>query len=187
MCGRPGRELRRGGPAVAQDETVTSVREKEGWLEIAAPTNAFAFVAMDLLVQQPGEAVANTNAPAAVAPPVIAAAPPVQAPSSASPAPPTIPTPAPTIPTPVAHDETATPPTPPAPRQAKRWCRTPHRPWGRPRPQWSSRSRFPRSPEPKRIVSREGKVHRALDMNAPTGFVLENTDTGLTMDYLATA
>jgi hypothetical protein len=97
-------------------------------------------------------------------------------------------TPPPSVPTPVAHDEPVTPPAPPASenKAVAPPIPAPAHPVAQPRPVLAQRNPAPKPVEPPRIISREGKVHRALDPNAPTGFILENTDTGLDMDYLYT-
>jgi uncharacterized protein YraI len=171
-----------------KEEAVTEISLKENWMEIQAPTNAWAFVALDLLDKIGGETNPPTNSVVATPPPtnsVVAPPPPVAsppplevvtnapetktavpvepekpAPAKPAPAPPppvvnTVATPAPAAPVTNAAPVEAPAPAPPPPELAR-----------------------------KRVVSREGIVHRAYSLAAPTGFALENPETGLMMDYL---
>ncbi len=205
--------------SLAKDDTVAALRQKEGWTEIQAPTNAFAFVAMDLLTNAAGEppVAAATNAPAqpapveavAVTPPPVAppVAPPVTPPVvTAAPvtAPPVLPPPVETpvvtqpvatpsvVPPPVATTEVATGKTESTSRKSSETTESS-------KPAAPAKSKVEKetsmakgkpaapAPGPKRIITREGKVHRAFDPNTPTGFVLDNIETGLRMDFLFSA
>jgi uncharacterized protein YgiM (DUF1202 family) len=192
----------RGGPGenysivgrLEKGTPVQTIRKKGGWLEIEAPTNAFAFVASEYLDKQaaaaPAPEVAAT-APPTVTPP--AAAPPapeapvvvnVPPPAVAAPAQPVeAAPPAPAAPAPTAaseadqelaalHRATApeplvTPSAPPAP--------APTAPVAPPEPVLQG---------PPREVTREGFVHRAYDIQAPSAFELHDIKTGVLTEFL---
>ena len=158
----------RGGPGenfsvlgrLQRGETINQVSNKGDWLEIEAPTNAYAFVAAQYLKQekQATPAAPTPTEPAPVAEtvtnqPAIAAAPteaPAETPTAAQPAPDTN----------AAPEVAAAPAAPTGP--------------------------IPPEPPPKRIVEREGIVRGTTSIQAPTHFELISPDTKRTMDYLYT-
>jgi hypothetical protein len=135
---------------------VKEIRTDGNWMEIEAPTNAFAFVAAEMLektaapVPPATELAANTNAaPAQPAPTVETVKPePVPAPAVE------------TVP-PVATAQPATQ-QPAAPTPAPPVDTTP----------------------PKRVVSREGTVVVSRSIQAPTSYALENHESRRTVNYL---
>jgi len=174
---------------LAKDDAVKEIRRKEGWMEIQAPTNAFAFVALELLTKvgtTTNASMAETAAPT-VAPAAPAAPPPLEvvtntaetktavpvepekattiAPVKPEPTAPAIPTPAPPV---VTETVTNAPPTQVVTNVAPVEAPAAERP----------------VLAQKRVVAREGTVRRAYSLAAPTGFALENAETGLMMDYL---
>ncbi|HXT39138.1 MAG TPA: SH3 domain-containing protein [Candidatus Angelobacter sp.] len=134
---------------------VKEIRTDGNWMEIEAPTNAFAFVAAAMLektaapVPPATELAANTNTPPAQPAPTVETVKPelVPAPAveTASPAATAQPTPQPTTPTPAPPADT-----------------TP----------------------PKRVVSREGTVVVSRSIQAPTSYALENRESRKTVNYL---
>jgi uncharacterized protein YgiM (DUF1202 family) len=139
-------------------ETVNQISAKGDWLEIDAPTNAYAYVAAQYLKQEPAApavapaTVAETvPTPAAVTneTPLVAA--PTEAPGAAAPTQPTADTNA------VAEASTNAP----NPAAAE-------------------------EPPPKRIVEREGIVRGTSSIQAPTRFELISPDNHRTIDYLYT-
>jgi uncharacterized protein YgiM (DUF1202 family) len=137
-------------------ESINQVSTKGDWLEIEAPTNAYAFVAAQYLKQEAPATIAQTEPPAAPATvtnePAIAAAP-TETPAAAVPAQPAPDTNAPA--------ETAAAPTTSATPAAE-------------------------EPPPKRIVEREGIVRGTTSIQAPTHFELISPDNKRTIDYLYT-
>lgn len=146
-------QLRRGEP-------VKQLGAKGDWLEVEAPTNAYAFIASQYLKQEAPSATPTptepTPAPTTVAEaPAIAAAP--TEPPAAAPSITPEPTEAPAVTNP--PPETAAAPATPAAEE----------------------------PPPKRIVQREGKVRATVSIQAPTRFELYSPDTGRTIDYIYTS
>jgi uncharacterized protein YgiM (DUF1202 family) len=138
-------------------DVVTQVNAKGDWLEIEAPTNAYAFVAAQYLKQEPASPVASPTEPVPVAAAVtneqpIAAAP-AEAPLAAAPTEPVINTNS----VPETSTNTAAAETPAA-----------------------------EEPPPKRIVEREGIVRGTSSIQAPTHFELVSPDNGRAIDYLYT-
>lgn len=137
-------------------EAVNQVSAKGDWLELEAPTNAFAFVAAQYLKQE----AAAPAAPAEPAPvsatvtnePAIAAAP-TEAPGTPAAAEPAAIT--------NAAPETAAAPATETPAAAP-------------------------EPPPKRIVEREGIVRGTTSIQAPTHFELVSPESRRTIDYLYT-
>ncbi len=138
-------------------DTVKVLRKVEDWVEIEAPTNAFAFVAADLLEKAP------TPPPAPAPAPVPALPAPVPAPEVV-----TLPPAEPPVP---AVTEPAKPEPLPAPELP------PQIVVSTPEPE--------QTPEvtPKRIIKREGIVRKARNIQAPTHFELEGLD-GRVINYL---
>ena len=159
----------RGGPGenfsvvgrLEKGAAIKQVKTKNGWIAIEAPTNACAFVAAEFLEMQPPPAVAVT--PPAPAPPAAANEPAVIAPVA----------PAPVAPEPVPQQSqtdqelealrlaiaAAPAPVSPAPAATN-------------------------EPVTPRIVTREGFVRRAYNIQAPADFELHDIQSGTLMDYL---
>jgi hypothetical protein len=181
----------RGGPGenysvVARLDKGTAVKEigkKEAWLEIAAPTNAFAFVASEYLEKSgaaaPAPEVAATTTPETVAPAPPPAAAPVVVNVPAEPAPVVANPPA------AAPSAGLTAPAPTAASQSDQELAAAHRPPPL-EPLVTSAATPPDAgkPETARIVTREGFVHRALNIQAPSGYELHDIKTGVLTEYL---
>lgn len=164
----------RGGPGenfkmltlLEKGTPVTEVRRSQGWMQIVPPTNAFGFVASEYLAAQP---------PAAPPPPAVApiaavvaeaAAPPAPATNAApavpetNAAPPVEAAAAPIVaPEPVAVRPTNTVPPAPAPAATREKIQP-------------------------RIVTREGYVRKALNLQAPTDYELIDVQSGALTEYL---
>lgn len=162
---------------------VVEIRSQNGWMEIAPPANAYAFVGLELLgistnvpPMETATAAAPTAAPpleSAKPPPVTAEEPiikpveqpPVEPAAKPEPNPPVAAAPVAAAPATVP-DALAIPATANTNLAAGGVAAT--------------------EPLPKRIVRREGVVRRTSSIQAPTYFELENTETGKTMNYLHT-
>jgi len=164
----------RGGPGenfsvvarLAKGTVVKDLRKNNGWLEIETPTNAFGFVGAEFLEKQaPATPTApvETAAPAPTPQVVNVAADPT-APVKAATDVPVVAAPAPVEPAPAPVVTAAAPPIPaPAPEPPKE------------------------EPLPKRVVTREGIVKKARNIQAPADFELHDTRTGELIDYLHAA
>jgi SH3-like domain-containing protein len=183
----------RGGPGenysvIAQLDKGTVVKEigkKENWLEIAAPASAFAFVASEYLEKSS-------------AAPEVAATPPPAEPAPAPPAPTPAPAPAPVVVNvpaepapPVAANAAAglTAPAPTAASQSDQELAALHRAAPAEPLVAAPTASQPDAgkPDTARIVTREGFVHRALNIQAPTGYELHDIKTGILTEYLQPA
>ena len=164
----------RGGPGenysrvaiLPKGTPVKEIRKNKGWIEIEAPTNAVGFVALDFLNVQPATApvvAANTPAPETPAP----------APTPA-PEPTAVTTPA--APVAANPNEQPTPSTPANPAEAVASTPAPA-----PAPEVSN------EPPPKRVVTREGTVKKARNIQSPTDYELHDARTGETIEYLMSA
>jgi uncharacterized protein YgiM (DUF1202 family) len=150
---------------------VKEIRTVERWMEIEAPTNAFAYVAADLLEKAPAkpeeakptEIAANTPAPTPPPTTETVKTEPVPAPATET-------TPAPTPP---ATTDTKPATTDTAPATAPAASGTIE-----PAPQV-----VPETP-PRRTVSREGVVIVSRSIQAPTDYALENMEARRTINYL---
>ena len=139
---------------------VKEIRTDGNWMEIEAPTNAYAFVAVEMLEKSaaapaPTELAANKEPAPAPPPPTVENVKPEPAPTPAvepTPAPP----PAPPTPQPVAP---APQPGPTAPADAD-------------------------TAPSKRIVSREGTVVYSRSVQAPTTYGLENRESRRIVNFL---
>ena len=134
---------------------VKEIRTDGNWMEIDAPTNAFAFVAVDLLEKTAAPATTETAANTA---PTAAPARPTATVETVKPEPPPAvglePTPAQPAPKPVATE--------PQPAQAA-----------------------PADTIPlKRLVNREGTVIVSRSIQAPTAYALESPESRRTVNYL---
>lgn len=138
-------------------EAVTQVGEKGDWLEIEAPTNAYAFVAAQYLKQEPLATVASATEPAPSSATVTNEQPIAAAPTEA---------PAATLPAELAANTNVAPET---------LTNTA-----------SSTPAAAEEPPPKRIVEREGIVRGTTSIQAPTHFELISPDNHRTIDYLYT-
>jgi len=173
----------RGGPGenysvvgrLEKGAPVNELRTEKGWIAIEPSTNAYAFVASEYLDMQP---VAAPPPPAPPPPVVVVAPPPPPVAAATEPAPAPPPPPPPVAPPPTAqsqmeqelaalHQATAAmaapppvvAPPPPAPNP------------------------IPETAEP-RVVTREGFVSKAWNIQAPADYELHDIKTGLVMDYL---
>jgi len=178
----------RGGPSenysvlgmLQKGDTFSPVTVKGSWIQIATPTNAYAFVAAMYLKQEagapapetaptpaPAPAVEPTPAPVPPAPPVVATTVPEAAPIVTQPAPPAAvvpaPTPAPEPPPAMVPSAPAAPivvdTNPPA-----------------------VDTNLP--PPPPRVATHEGYVRHALSIGAPTTFELYDPASGNAINYL---
>lgn len=170
-------------------DAVKEISTKGDWMEIEAPSSAFAFVAAQFLKQEPAGAVAAaapapatpTPAPAAVpsepapAPTTVPTGPAVAAAPTEPPA--TVPTP---TPTPAPTPEPAAAPATPAPAPAPATIPAPAA------ADTSATNAVPEEPGPPRIVQREGSVRGTVSVQAPTKFALYSADNGRLIDYLFT-
>jgi uncharacterized protein YgiM (DUF1202 family) len=169
-------------------EVVKELSTKGPWMEIEAPTNAYAFVAAQYLKQEAPSAAAiasTTPAPAAAAPattttpaPVTPATPPEPAPTTS-----TV-----TEPPPVAAAPTGTPAVTPAPAPAVTNAPPVETAALTPAPAAEGTNAVPvaeEQPPKKRIVMREGFVRGTGSIQAPTHFSLVSADaTRKMIDYL---
>jgi uncharacterized protein YgiM (DUF1202 family) len=137
-------------------DTVKNIHEKEGWVQIEAPTNAFGFVAAHLLAHKetppPPVDLTMGNQPAPVMTPVNGGSGMTVTPASGAPGS--------TVPPAGSGSETA--PAVPAPAAEAGGVPT------------------------ERVVSREGSVGDTVSIQAPTYFQLESLDDGKVIDYLYT-
>jgi hypothetical protein len=168
----------RGGPGenysivggLDQGTAVKEISRKESWLEIEAPTNAYAFVASEYLEKPAAEAPA----------PVAAAAPP--------PAPVVVNVPAEAAPAPAKPAETPSDglaaPAPTAASQADQELAASHR---TPAPVPEVTQPEAAQPGDARIVTREGYVHKAYNIQAPADFELRDIKTGELTEFLQPA
>jgi len=166
----------RGGPGenyssiviLAKGAPVKVIRSKSGWLEIETPAGAVAYVASECIDRKAPEAAAPAPGPAVtplpVRPPESVSVPPnLPAPVIAA-----DPTPAPVAEPPVPAAVTPPPVVVPPPTVA-----------------------IP-APEPetakveltKRVITREGVVKKALNIQAPSDYELHDFRTGKLIDYL---
>jgi uncharacterized protein YgiM (DUF1202 family) len=178
----------RGGPGenfsvvgrLEKGAAIKKIKMEKDWVAIEPPTNAYAYVAAEFLEMQPPPAIAAAP-PSAPAPQVV---------NVNTPAPPTAAEPAAAVPVAPApqpsevdqelaalHNATAGQPgtTPPpassAPAPAPDSAVTPA-------PAVSS------GPPPPRIVTREGFVRRAYNVQSPTDYELHDILTGRLIDYV---
>jgi len=155
----------RGGPGenfsvlgrMERGEPVSQIGTKGDWLEIEAPTNAYAFVAAQYLRQDTAAPATTPAEPAPTAETVTNEPPIAAAPTEASPA--------------TASVETTTS-TNPAPETAA--------------PTTNSAAPAVEEPPPIRIVEREGIVRGTSSIQAPTHFELVSPENGRAIDYLYT-
>jgi uncharacterized protein YgiM (DUF1202 family) len=142
-------------------EEVKPIETKGAWVEIQAPTNAYAFVAAQFLKQE--TPVATAPAVASAEQTTEPAAAPVTEPPSVVPAPTEPPATAP-----ATSQEPAT-----ASSEANTTTNT-------------APAAVSEEPPPKRIVEREGVVRGTASIQAPTSFALYSISNGRLIDYLYT-
>jgi len=160
---------------------VKEIRTTLPWMEIESPTNAFAFVALDLLEKVPGTAPTPSLAAAPAAPATNAVVE-TPAPTAAPEATNVVTTPAPV---PDTQPATAAPSEPaPAPTVA---TAEPASTNGIPVITGTvGEPTTPAEPPPRRTVSREGVVIVSRSIQAPTNFALESKESRRTINYLHT-
>jgi uncharacterized protein YgiM (DUF1202 family) len=175
----------RGGPGenfsvvgrLEKGAAIKEIKTERGWVAIEAPTNAYAFVAAEFLEMLPPPAVVVTAPPPAPTP-----APEPQVVNITTPAAPAVA--APTAPAPgpqkseteqeleALHRATAAEAAPaPVPVPA---------PAAEPAPAAAATN----EPVKPRVVTREGFVRRAFNIQAPTDFELHDIQSGKLIDYL---
>jgi hypothetical protein len=148
---------------IERGTAVRPIRTTNTWMEIEAPTNAYAFVAAEMLekTSQPPpatpELAANTTTKPA----------PVEPPPTIETVKPETPPVVGTTPT-TAATQPATPPAQPPPVAT---------------PPPAATSPVETTP-PKRVVSREGTVVISRSIQAPTSYALENRESRRTVNYL---
>lgn len=158
---------------------VKEIRTVAHWMEIESPTNAFAFVAADLL----------EKAPAAPAPTLAETAPPPATNTAAATEPPVVETvktepPPVTAPEPVPAATTEPQPAPPAASTESSSTNGILVTTGT---IGTSPSTSPTpEPPPRRTVSREGVVIISRSIQAPTSYALESKEARRTINYLHT-
>jgi hypothetical protein len=184
---------------------IEEIGRKSGWIKIASPTNAFAFVASEYLEPKSGELAANS------APPTVPTPAPQTAPQPSVPTPPqpvqsapvvvNVPPPEPTPAAPKAVESTPAPPSPsgnglsaPAPTpasQADQELAASH-PTPPPTVAPKAEASVPATgPAPMaaddgtpRVVTREGYVKRSYNIQSPTAFALHDIKTGEVIEFL---
>jgi len=182
----------RGGPGenysllgrLEKGAAIKEIKKEKNWIAIEAPTNAYAYVAAEFLERQP--------------PPVLAATPPPEA----APAPAPAPTPAPTAaPEPqVVNVNNAAPPiaavtnapvapaptSAPQPGDADKELEALHRATAAEPAPVSAQTAPDAATEPAtpRVVTREGYVRRAYNMQAPTDYELRDIQSGTLTEFL---
>jgi len=139
---------------LARGDSVKDLQTKEGWLEIEAPTNAYAFMAAQYLRQEEPAALATNAVPM-----------------------PTEPTPAATAVNEPPTVATAPTETPPLPAATENPPATNTLAAGAVAP-------APEEPPPPRIVELEGIVRGITSIQAPTHFALVSPENGKTINYL---
>jgi len=155
---------------------VQEISTKGSWIEIEAPTNAYAFMAAQYLKQE----ATPTAAPAVAAVAAVPATTPTEPPSTTPAEPPATPATVAEPPT-VAAAPTEIPDVAPAttPTEAPAVEVPTNAPVIVP-------VTVTEEPPPKRIVQREGLVRGTLSIQAPSRFALYSVDNGRLIDYLYT-
>ncbi len=149
-------------------EPVKELATKNGWIEIEAPTNAYAFVAAQFL-KQVKEIPATLTTPAEPTPAPTTPAEPTPAPTTLAEAPA------------VAAAPTEAPVVTNAPAEIPALTNAPA--------ETATTNEAPamvEEPPPPRIVQREGVVRGTVSIQAPTHFALVSPDNGRLIDYLDT-
>ncbi len=166
----------RGGPGenysvvgrLEKGASIKEIKSEKGWISIEAPTNAYAFVAAQFLDMQPAAPVAVVTPPPPAPTPAPAPAPEPQVVNVNTPAPPAV----------AANEPVATAPPAPAPSAPP--------PVAQPAPAVAATPEpvAPSEPVTPRVVTREGFVRRAYNIQAPTDFELHDIQSGTLIDYL---
>jgi len=187
----------RGGPGenysvlgrLDKGAAIKEVKSEKGWIAIEAPTNAYAFVAAEFLEMQSVPAVVVTP-PSPTPTPAPEPAPAPASPPAPAPEPQAVTAPAPGSPSAATNEPAATAPVAPAPASSQsdvnRELEALHRavanepaPIGTP----GAPSGLSEPPTP-RIVTREGFVRRAYNIQAPADYELHDILTGRLIDYV---
>lgn len=153
---------------------VKEIRTVERWMEIEAPTNAFAFVAADLLEKAPATPTTPETKPTDIAA------------NNTTPTPPPTTEAVKTEPAPAPATETKPAPTPPATTDTKPATTDATAPTTPPAAAGTIEAAPQVVPEtpPRRTVSREGIVIISRSIQAPTDYALENMEARRTINYL---
>ena len=161
---------------VERGTTLKEIRTEKNWMEVEAPTGAYAFIAAEYV---------ERTAPA-----------PVPVPAAAEPAPATAPAPATTPPQPALPTPTVVAVQPePAPAPAVEPAPTPPTTTAAPTNAVAAPPEpSPTTPEPtptvevtpKRTVTREGRVVVSMSIQAPTEYALQSPETRRFINYLHT-
>jgi hypothetical protein len=175
-----GKVNMRGGPGenysvlgrLEKGTAIKEIKSEKGWIAMEAPSNAYAFVATEFLEMQTAPAVVVTPPPPAPEPA------PVPAPASE---PQVVNVNTPTPPVVATNEPIAAAPEAPATPQSNlnRELEALHHAEAAPVPP-------PAATEPvtPRIVTREGFVRRAYNIQAPADFELHDIQSGTLIDYL---
>jgi uncharacterized protein YgiM (DUF1202 family) len=161
----------RGGPGenysvlglLDKGAAIKQIKSEKGWVQIEAPTNAYAFVAAEFLEMQPA--------------PVVVVTPPAPAPE-----PPPAPAPAP-APTPAPAPEPAPAPSPES-QQSERDRALAAVREAEDALKRASAPPAPGDPATPRIVTREGFVRRTYNLQAPTEYELHDIQNDRLIDFL---
>jgi len=170
----------RGGPGenysvvgrLEKGAAIKEIKTEKGWVAIEPPTNAYAYVAAEFLELQPPPAVIVT-------PPPPTPAPEPQVVNVNTPAPPIAATNEPVVAAPVAPA--------PAPQQseADKELEALHRATAaEPAPVAAPAPVASLAPLPVRIVTREGFVRRAYNIQSPSEYELRDIQSGRLIEYL---
>lgn len=164
---------------IVRGDTVSEVITKGDWMQIEAPTNAYAFMAAQYLRQEPTTpALVATTTPTEPTP---------TEPTPAEPAP--VPASVPEAPVVVAAPDTvpAVPATDPAVTPAEPATTDPMEVADiKPAPVEIEPAPPSEEPPPPRIIQREGWVRSTTSIQAPSPFALISPETGRTINYLYT-
>lgn len=185
-----GKVNMRGGPGenysvlgrLEKGTAIKEIKSEKGWIAMEAPSNAYAFVAAEFLEMQTAPALVVTPPPPAPTPapepapaPVPAPAPEPQVVNVNTPAPPVVATNEP-----IAAAPEAPAPAPATPQSnLNRELEALHHAEAAPVPAPAAKE-----PVAPRIVTREGFVHRAYNIQAPADYELHDIQSGTLIDYL---
>jgi hypothetical protein len=187
----------RGGPGenfsivggLERGAAVEAIRRENGWLAIRPPTNAYAFVAAGLLALQPAPAPEAPPPELVNVPPAAVPVPDVNAPPATVSAPAGN-EPAPAAPAPTGNEQAPAAPAPTAQGQADQELAalrqaTVVAPPAAPAPgSPAETSASTTNTVTPRIVTREGYVHKAYNVQAPGGYELHDLATDRLIEYL---
>lgn len=180
-------QLEKGAP-------IDEVRREKGWIGIEPPTNSYAYVAAECLtIQGPAAVMAMNSPPPAPTAVQVPAEPPAPVAAAPTPTPvPTQPPPAPPQPqTPPPQEQpqqAAPPPVAPAPTAASQTdqeLNALRSAEAQPQPTVAAAAAgLSADSAAPRIVTREGFVHRAFNIQAPADYELRDIKTGDLIDFL---